>query len=218
MDVIKYVQTALKLWIFDEKAAQEVKDNEYPILIGAMLIFVIGLFTSALTILQEIITQPPVEESLFAMLGLSLSYTSLILVIPLALLSVAFFIGFALWSHIWIKILGGKNGLKKTLESFLLFSTTSNIVGVTFTIIGFSIAVLIRNQFVSTIYDVLLAFIGLGILLWYIFVIVKSISIIHDMDIGKAILAGFIAVVSIFIGLFIIGFIIGIIVAIAIFS
>lgn len=194
MDIIKYFQTALKLWIFDEKAIQEVKENEYPILIGALLIFVIGLVTSSLTILQEIITQPPVEESMLAYLGFSLSYSSLVLVIPIALLSLTLYLVFFVWSHLWIKIFGGKLALKKTLEIFLLILCVNLFIGILSSVLTFMIMIFIVNQFLSIILTLILGFIMFGIFVWGLVVVVNTISKVHDMDFGKTIGAGLLAV------------------------
>lgn len=201
MDIGSYINYALRLWKFDESAAQELRDSEassFWMSLSVIAIYggIIGFFLILEMILNHNLYKP--MEMLGYLVGILIG---LFILVPL------FYTIIILWSHMWINIFGGDRGFLKSLEIF----TSVYLPAILFGILVFSylyIVLMTIANLVTIIIAIILYLIYMGLGIYSVFVIVKTFSITHNMGIGNAILAGVVFYFTIFLISFIAGFVI----------
>ncbi|MCH8519607.1 MAG: hypothetical protein LAT82_02530 [Nanoarchaeota archaeon] len=192
MDYIDYIKSSFNLWKLDKKEAQKVSDNTYPILIGSILVAITMTIVLLFTFLPEIIV--PSGDLIFE--GINIAPFLLLLAPVFGVLSVVFMFLSFLWSYLWIKVFGGSRDLKKTIEVFLVIQVPFLLFNIIISVIDSIILILagLFSEFIA-LFAFVTVMITFAFTVYYFVVVVNTISITHNMDVIKTVLAGAVSIV-----------------------
>ena len=206
MDLSLYFNYALRLWKFDETAAQELRENETPSIWNSLLVIVVfGLILGIITTVEQLLIfgfSGPVEIIGF-LLGAILGGT---------IIWILFYLFISLWSQIWINIYEGDRKFLKTLQVFLCIYIPSFIFIIILTSAELLLRIITSSESLLLIFEIIIMLISITIGIYVTFVIVKTFSVTHNLGIRNAFVAGLISTFTITILFFIIGIIIGFII------
>lgn len=188
MDVNEYIKSSFKLWKLDEEEALKLREEEYPIKYGFFLVLIIYLVITLISFLIEF-------SSINDIMGLFSPFALISLIIFLIFLIGFIFLSF-LWSHMWIKIFGGDENLKKTVEVFLILFFPITLVSFILTTISSILEITIGENLISLLIS---AIIYLLVGIYNLIIIVKTFSITHNLGILKSFFAGLTSMIIIYI-------------------
>ena len=147
MDIGSYFNYALRLWKFDESAAQELRDSEASSFwMSFLLIAIFGAIIGSVSVVAEMFN--PIND--LAGIGIALylvgGIIGSIILVPL------FYLLGMLWSQMWINIFGGDRKFLKTFEVFACIYIPSFIVGFIFVFF-----------LLNSVFDIVVNFLGYSI-------------------------------------------------------
>lgn len=197
MDYIEYIKKSFNVWKLDEQEIRELNEKTYPISTGAMLAFISITITILFVFLPDILI--PTENLLGEEIGVLPAFFLL-----LAPIFGIFGLGWVflsfLWSYLWIKIFGGDKDFKKTSEILLVIYMPLLLLNTIISILDSFI--LILAGILSEMVSLITVFTSIAILIlgiYYLVVVVNTISITHNMTQVKTIFAGICSFIGIFI-------------------
>ena len=188
MNIVKYVKNAFGVYIFDEKSINEVKNNKQSLLNAIPIIIFLSIIISVITFYFQQNELKLLLKNLNIIENLTLIIFLIIVVLLIWELFTSFF--YSSWSHVFIKLFNGKNNYLKTLEVFFLLSIPYLFIN-TIILSIFSFLEFIYGDILILL--ILNIFLGLAILIYYIIVIVNTISKTHNMSLKTTIIAGFVS-------------------------
>lgn len=192
MDISQYIKSSLGLWKLDKNEVKKVSDKNYSILLGSLLIAITTTFTLFFVLLPELI----VPSGEFVFNDRDWTVTILLLLPIIGLFSTLIAIVGILWSHLWIKIFGGQRNILKTIEVFLVIQVPLLFFNILISAIDSVILILagLYSEFIALL-TLLTGLVTFAFTIYYIIVIVNTISVTHNMSTLNTILAGFISTI-----------------------
>lgn len=209
MDIKTSIQESIKLWNFrnTEQVAKTLDLENFSISTGVMIILLFTFISIAISILPLGFYGEEIVAEISFLQNLSLIIMMLLLLVGsvfISLLVIPFYFLGILWNHLWIKLFKGEGNFSKTFKVFVITSIPYFFYGVLSSIFSTIVEflVIIGGEGFYLL-NLLLSPISLAIFVYYCVIIVKTVTISHNMNVEKAILAG----ICSFLGFFIISFI-----------
>ncbi|MFP4402433.1 MAG: hypothetical protein ACLFPL_04345 [Candidatus Nanoarchaeia archaeon] len=195
MDISSYFKYALRLWQFDESAAQELREQEASSIWMSLAIVVIFSFINFFSVTLISFMSGGLEENTLSIYNLMLYFIGYL--IAILIISPLLWLLFIFMSYVWIKIFGGDLKFKKTFELFIIMLTPYLMFN-TILVFIFSLSSVFFTEIIQSIIFYTFGLISLGIIFFVFVVIAKTTSITHNLDIVKTLLSGFLFICSVF--------------------